>query len=115
MLSRYLSNHTPITKYSSQLLSKAAGQVSSTLRSQLQILEETRKISQAFPALQQGTQEASTYIKAILESVKSFPATGEDIFNIKENVETLKRLALGKRCKLFCRPRFPSSPLIHPR
>ena len=66
-----------------------------TLRSQLRTLEETRKVAQVIPSLQQSTQEASTWIRTILESVKSFPATGEDIFNIKENVETLKRLALG--------------------
>lgn len=97
MVSYFLTNHSEISEKSSQLLSKAAGDVTSTLRSQLRTLEETRKISQAIPALQHSTQEASTWIKAILESVKSFPATGEDIFNIKENVETLKRLALGKK------------------
>lgn len=101
MVSHFLSNHRKVSKISSQLLSKAAGDVTSTLRSQLRTLDETRKISQAIPALQQGTQEASTFIKAILESVKCFPATSLDIFNIKENVETLKRLALGTMSRLF--------------
>ena len=93
--------HNATAKDSSQLLSKAAGDVSSILHSQLQTLEETKKISQAVPALQQGTQEASTWIKVILESVKSFPNASEDIFNIKENVQTLKRLALGKICSIL--------------
>ena len=101
MVSYFPTNNSKISEKSSQLLTKAAGDVTSTLRSQLRTLEETRKISQAIPGLQHSTQEASTWIKAILESVESFPATGEDIFNIKENVETLKRLALGKKCVHF--------------
>ena len=95
MVSHFPTSHRKVSETSSHLLSKTAGDVSSTLCSQLRTLEETRKVAQAIPALLQGTQEASTLIKTILESVKSFPTTSEDIFNIKENVETLKRLALG--------------------
>ena len=95
MVSHFPTSHCKVSEASSHLLSKTAGDVSSTLHSQLRTLEETRKVAQVVPALQQSTQQASTWIKTILESVKSFPATSEDIFNIKENVETLKRLALG--------------------
>lgn len=96
MVSRCISIRDHTTKHSSQLLSKAADNVASVLTTHLKTLEETKKISQAVPVLQQSTQEASTWIKGILEYVKSFPAAQEDILDIKENVETLKRLVLGE-------------------
>ena len=78
-----------------QLLTNTTGDVVSILRSQLQTLEETKKISQAVPILQRGAQEASTCLEVVLDSITLFSSTSEDIFNVKENVETLTRLALG--------------------
>lgn len=89
-------------KYS-QLLTNTAGDVVSILRSQLQTLEETKKISKAIPILQGGAQEASICINAVLDSVRLFSSTNEDIFNVKENVETLTRLALGS-CNILPHP-----------
>lgn len=81
--------------HSSELLSRAASDVAAILRSQLQTLDETRVISRAVPALQQVTEEASKSIQAVLESIQTYSAASEDIFYIKENVQALKRLALG--------------------
>lgn len=56
----------------------------------------TKKLSEAVPALQQGTKELATWMKLVLTSVESFSETKDDVFNIKENVKVLTRLALGK-------------------
>ena len=92
-------------KISSQLLTKTAGDVVSILHSQLQTLKETKKISQAVPILQRGTLEASSCIEAVLDSVKLLSKNDEDIFYVKENVETLKRLALGNLHSISPAPR----------
>ena len=84
-----------ISNWKSQLLSKAATDVTSVLHHQLQTLEETKRISQIVPVLQQSSDEASALLKTVLESLRSSSAVGEDLFNMKENVEVLTRLALG--------------------
>lgn len=66
------------------------------LNLQVRTLEETEKISRALPILQQNTSEALKWVAEIIESVRSLITVTEDIFNIKENVDTLKRLVLGK-------------------
>lgn len=99
------------TERSSTLLTNTAGDVVSVLRSQLQTLEETKKIAQVVPILQRGAQEASTCIEVVLDSVALFSNTGEDMFNVKENVETLKRLALGNLCNI--NPRHRTCSLIY--
>lgn len=95
-MSQGASKAFKLTDVSSRLLSRAAADVTSVLTLQLETLEETKKISQAIPSLQQSTQEALIWMKGILESVNAIPAAQEDIFHIKENVETLQRLALGR-------------------
>ena len=82
---------------SSELLSQTTGDLTSVLESQLRTLEQTKKISRAIPILQRSTQEASTWLAELLDLVKSFPNVQEDMFNIKENVQTLTRLVLGKK------------------
>ena len=84
-----------ISNWKSKLLSKAAMDVTSVLRHQLQTLEETRKISQMIPPLQHSSEDASSWLRTVFESVRSSSAIGEDLLNMKENVEVLTRLALG--------------------
>ena len=67
-------------------------------------------ISIAMPILQGGAQEASICLNAVLDSVRLFSSTSEDMFNVKENVETLKRLALGN-CNILSHPQ--THTLIH--
>ncbi len=105
MVNRFFLTYGKETERSSTLLTNTAGDVVSVLRFQLQTLEETKKIAQVVPILQRGAQEASTCIKVVLDSVALFSNTGEDMFNVKENVETLKRLALGNLCNIESRPK----------
>ena len=66
------------------------------LNLQVRTLEETEKISRALPSLQQSTSDALRLVAGIIDSVRSFSTTKEDIFNVKENVDALRRLVLGK-------------------
>lgn len=88
---------TYYSTFNSQLLAKKAKDVSSVLRFQVQTLDQTKKLSEAVPALQQGTKELATWMKLVLTSVESFSETKDDVFNIKENVKVLTRLALVAR------------------
>ncbi len=87
-----------------RLLSGAAVDVASVLNLQLKTLEENKKISQAIPSLQQSTQETLIWMRGVLEFVNAIPAAKEDIVHIKENVNVLTRLVLGR-----IRTRAPSS------
>ena len=84
------------TDQSSQLLSQAASDVTSILRMQLRTLDETRKLAQIVPTLQRSSEEALDWIKAIIDTISTLSNETGDVFNIKENVETLTRLALGR-------------------
>lgn len=70
----------------SEILTKTADEVSTTLRLQLQTLDDAKKISKSMPGLLEGTEKT---LKAVLNSVSSLSRVETDVQGIKAGVQTL--------------------------